>query len=160
MDRCARTSLESGLFGGGTIGYNMQRGAIVFGIEADFGAMNLSGNKTLSGDQCLQPCWCIFPYTGTANSNLSTGFYGDVTGRLGWAWGPWMLYGKGGLAVLEAKTGANDQVYSTTSTIGVIGGNPAGTNYPGSPGRQPIMNRASDGRQAPASNIFGARLGA
>ncbi len=74
------------------------------------------------------------PYTETANSSLSTGFYGDVTGRLGWAWGPWMLYGKGGLAVLEAKTNVNG-----FSLILVIGGN-CGTNYTLLPGRQQIMN--------------------
>ena len=31
-----------------------------------------------------------------------------MTGRLGWAWGPWLLYGKGGFAVLEAKTYVNE----------------------------------------------------
>ena len=35
-------------FGGGTIGYNMQRGGVVFGIEADFGAMGLDGEKYLN----------------------------------------------------------------------------------------------------------------
>ena len=31
-----------------------------------------------------------------------------MTGRLGWAWGPWLFYGKGGLAVLDAKTNVSD----------------------------------------------------
>src|SRR6516225_8455992 len=38
----------SGVFGGGTVGYNAQRGGVVFGIEADFGAMGLNGNKLLT----------------------------------------------------------------------------------------------------------------
>ncbi len=38
----------SGVFGGGTIGYNMQRGGVVFGIEADFGAMGLNGNRQIT----------------------------------------------------------------------------------------------------------------
>ena len=94
----------SGVFGGGTIGYNAQRGGVVFGIEADFGAMGLSGNKLLS-----TPASYPVPITGeTVYSHISTGFYGDVTGRLGWAWGPWLLYGKGGLAVLDAKSNVSD----------------------------------------------------
>ena len=92
----------SAVFGGGTVGYNMQRGGIVFGIEADFGDMGLSSSKYLN----------YVPLTGvtptTAYAHMSTGFYADVTGRLGWAWGPWMLYGKGGLAVLDAKLSVSD----------------------------------------------------
>ena len=92
----------SGVFGGGTIGYNMQRGGVVFGIEADFGAMGLSGNKLLSAPVLNS----LARRNGSAH--ISTGFYGDVTGRVGWAWGPWLLYGKGGLAVLEATTNVSD----------------------------------------------------
>jgi outer membrane immunogenic protein len=110
---------ESGVFGGGTIGYNIQRGGLVAGIEADFGAMNLNGNTTLSHAPVFFPgaggAPTLFPYTETANSSLSTGFYADLTGRLGWAWGPWMFYGKGGLAILEAKTDVSDQIYSRTA---------------------------------------------
>jgi len=91
----------SGVFGGGTIGYNAQRGGVVFGIEADFGAMGLNGNKLLSNPYSTS-------FIETARAHLSTGFYGDVTGRIGWAWGPWLIYGKGGLAVLEATTNVTD----------------------------------------------------
>ena len=87
----------SGVFGGGTIGYNMQRGGVVFGLEADFGAMDLNGNKLLASP-------AVERIAETPSAHISTGFYGDVTGRLGWAWGPWLLYGKGGLAVLETTT--------------------------------------------------------
>ena len=44
----ARHQSPSGVFGGGTIGYNMQRGGVVFGIEADFGAMGLSSKQISS----------------------------------------------------------------------------------------------------------------
>ena len=98
----------SGVFGGGTIGYNMQRGGVVFGLEADFGYMDLNRDQFLNAPA---------GYDVTARSHLSTGFYGDVTGRLGWAWGPWLLYGKGGLAVLEATTNIRDPyaLYSATN---------------------------------------------
>ncbi len=99
----------SGVFGGGTIGYNMQRGGVVFGIEADFGAMGLSGNKFLNAPALTAPTGYSAPSAyQTATAHMSTGFYGDVTGRVGWAWGPWMLYGKGGLAVLEATMNVSD----------------------------------------------------
>jgi opacity protein-like surface antigen len=97
----------SGVFGGGTIGYNMQRGGIVFGIEADFGDMGLNRNQFLS--------YPVGKTAPTADAHISTGFYGDVTGRIGWAWGPWMLYGKGGLAVLDAKLNVSD------SGVGYVG---------------------------------------
>src|SRR5208337_3380103 len=93
----------SGVFGGGTIGYNMQRGGVVFGIEADFGAMNLNGNRVITNPPALAGL-----DDETAVAHISTGFYGDLTGRIGWAWGPWLLYGKGGFAVLEAKTYVNE----------------------------------------------------
>jgi outer membrane immunogenic protein len=102
---------QSGVFGGGTIGYNMQRGGVVFGIEADFGAMGISGNKRITNPD--------FPVDDeTAFAHISTGFYGDLTGRLGWAWGPWLLYGKGGFAVLEAKTYVNETDFVTPEHIG------------------------------------------
>jgi opacity protein-like surface antigen len=98
------TQTPSGVFGGGTIGYNMQRGGIVFGIEADFGAMGINGNRRLTtASTAADPA-----PTETAFAHISTGFYGDLTGRVGWAWGPWLLYGKGGFAVLEAKTFVNE----------------------------------------------------
>ena len=116
----------SGLFGGGTVGYNMQRGALVFGIEADFGAMDLNGSARLNGAPLYNTAGTALPYTETASSHISSGFYGDLTGRVGWAWGPWMLYGKGGLAVLEAKTNVTDAAYtvagSPTTTYQPFGG--------------------------------------
>ena len=99
----------SGVFGGGTIGYNMQRGGVVFGIEADFGDMGLSGSKFIGAPAVNPPTGYLLPSAyQTAKAHISTGFYGDVTGRLGWAWGPWLVYGKGGLAVLDATTNLSD----------------------------------------------------
>jgi outer membrane immunogenic protein len=69
----------SGVFGGGTIGYQVQRGAIVLGIEADFGAMGLNGDKLLSSLPVYNIATpsALVPYTETARSHISTGFYGD-----------------------------------------------------------------------------------
>ena len=35
---------NDGVFGGGTVGYNYQTGAFVFGVEADFGGAGLTNN--------------------------------------------------------------------------------------------------------------------
>ncbi len=72
----------------------------MFGIEADFGDMDLNNNRFI-----INP---VNPTLETAKAHISTGFYGDVTGRVGWAWGPWLLYGKGGFAVLQATTNVSD----------------------------------------------------
>jgi outer membrane immunogenic protein len=80
-----------GIIGGGQLGYNLQRGNIVYGVEVDLGYQNLNSKKHdvyVNGD------------------TLSTkgGFQGDATGRIGLATGPALLYAKGGVAFLNAET--------------------------------------------------------
>jgi outer membrane immunogenic protein len=76
-------------FGGGQLGYNFQRGNWVFGPEVDLGVMALDH----TGFQ---------PNTGNIiRSKLDDSFYADVTGRLGYAWGPALVYGKGGFAYFD-----------------------------------------------------------
>src|ERR1022692_3800654 len=61
-----------GIFGGGTIGYNIQNGNFVTGIEVDLGDMSIGKTQSdLLG--------------GTESSVFKSDFYGDVTGRLGFA---------------------------------------------------------------------------
>ena len=45
--------------------------------------------------------------------NAQGGFYGDVTGRLGWAWGPALLYAKGGFAFLNATLHMKESIYDS-----------------------------------------------
>jgi len=73
------------VFGGGTVGYNYQTGAFVIGVEADFGAMDLSGTSANDAFWIKQ----------------DASFYADVTGRLGYALGPALIYAKGGWAYLD-----------------------------------------------------------
>jgi outer membrane immunogenic protein len=129
----------SGVFGGGTIGYNMQRGGVVFGFEADFGVMGLNGNRQITNPNIL-----LNGDDETAFAHISLGFYGDLTGRLGWAWAPWLLYGKGGFAVLEAKTYVNEADFVPRSTLAP----------------RPSTTRALAGRLAAALSISGTRPGA
>lgn len=78
-----------GAIGGVQFGYNLQRGPLVYGIEADLGGMGLSGSKS-------------FLLYGVEDSS-STRFYGDITGRLGYAAGRNLFYLKGGAAFLNGN---------------------------------------------------------
>jgi outer membrane immunogenic protein len=87
------TLSTDGVFGGGTLGYNFQRGGFVFGIEGDLGGMDITKKKSdLLG--------------GTEIDFINSGLYGDVTGRLGYTFDRFLVYAKGGFAFYdgEAKT--------------------------------------------------------
>lgn len=77
-----------GVFGGGQIGYNWQHGNVVFGVEADLGGMDLSNTVHFGADFGVRQ---------------SGGLYGDVTGRLGYAFGPALVYAKGGFAYFNGQ---------------------------------------------------------
>ena len=92
---------NSGVFGGGTVGYNWQpgnwgfgSGAVVIGVEADFGGagLNNSFNDGLLATE--------FGFLRIKNDGS---FYADVTGRLGYAVGPALFYAKGGWAFLDTN---------------------------------------------------------
>jgi outer membrane immunogenic protein len=73
---------------GGTIGYNFQSGPFVFGVEGDLGHMHIGNSK-------LDP--------PNEVDILDSGFYVDVTGRLGYAVNNVLLYAKGGWAYFDGK---------------------------------------------------------
>jgi outer membrane immunogenic protein len=88
-----RNSLDgNGVLGGGQLGYNFQSGPWVYGVEADFGGISLSGSKI-----------DVTPPQPNRLFSSSGGFYGDITGRLGYAFGRTLIYAKGGTAFLNAE---------------------------------------------------------
>jgi opacity protein-like surface antigen len=91
----------SGVIGGGQAGYNWQYGHFVFGPEIDLGGLSNSGTASF-------PAHTLAPKYQTDG-----GFYGDFTGRLGYDFGPALVYAKGGAAFLNTE----DKVfYNTPST--------------------------------------------
>jgi outer membrane immunogenic protein len=97
------------VFGGGQLGWNFQRGSLVFGPEVDLGVMGLSHTASQPG-------------TGDIiRSGIESGFYGDVTGRLGYAFGPALLYGKGGFAFTEGPISNTDVGEFTAKVTGLTG---------------------------------------
>jgi outer membrane immunogenic protein len=88
-----------GEFIGGQIGYNIQRGAFVFGVEADIeGAANSVAHSYL------------IPLYGVND-------YGSVVGRVGYSFGRALVYGRGGLAWGDTKLAGLDFT-STGYTVG------------------------------------------
>ena len=74
---------------GGTVGYNMQTGNFVFGLEGDFDASWIKGAETTF----CGPVGCE-----TKNTWLATG-----RGRIGYAWDRWLPFLTGGAAFGKIK---------------------------------------------------------
>ena len=77
---------------GGTVGYNQQLGKVVFGVEGDIDWSNFDGSGAAAG--CPGGC-------STSDSWLST-----ARGRVGYAFGRFMPYVTGGLAVGDIRAAA------------------------------------------------------
>ena len=77
-----------GMVAGGTLGYNFQTGAIVWGVEGDFDWSNIKGSTTVA---CPGGC-------ETKNSWLGTGRF-----RIGYAFDRWLPYITGGGAAGDVK---------------------------------------------------------
>lgn len=110
----------SGLFGGVQVGYNVQKGSLVYGLEADLGKMKLNGSASAhlldegvgAVDQYGKPikygdndydCDGGNPQICKLDAKyaVSAGLYGDLTGRIGYAQDKTLLYLKGGAAFLK-----------------------------------------------------------
>lgn len=99
----------SGPFGGATTGFNTQFGGLLAGVEGDLGFMNLTGaGKIESSHDSIYH----------QDITLGGGLYGDITGRLGLAWGNILIYGKGGAAFYngQAKQATTYPGYVPTGT--------------------------------------------
>ena len=83
---CKDSDNMNGVVYGGRVGYNFQRGDIVFGAEASFNGTNMDGT-TFDGDVKDKLDW-----------------YGTAVGRLGYAYGDMLFYGFGGVAWGNVKT--------------------------------------------------------
>lgn len=104
---------------GAQIGYNIQRNNLVYGLEADIGQMTLDGSKSAhlldegkdDGSKYGNNDWdcdggghqkCELD----AKYTISSGLYGDITGRIGYASNKALFYVKGGAAFLNVDMNA------------------------------------------------------
>jgi opacity protein-like surface antigen len=123
-------------FGGGQFGYNFQGGNgglggnflgsnFVFGVEVDLGAvaLNQHNNRFVS-----TPVGGTF--VGMAlDGHDDGGFYGDVTGRLGYAWGSALIYAKGGFAFLDVGNRLRETVFFSDGTARFFDGHNNNDNF-------------------------------
>lgn len=85
------TNSNTAFVGGGQIGYNYQINQWVLGLEGDLGWMGLHGST-------------LDPGTGSNTMvGINGGLYGDITGRVGWAFDRTLIYAKGGWAFYNGK---------------------------------------------------------
>jgi outer membrane immunogenic protein len=98
-----------GFFGGGTVGYNLQAGALVFGVEGELGYLGLKGSAIEPND---------LPNTNDTVTRFKSGLYGAIYGRLGATAGNALLYAKGGAAFLDAKASTIDPCVAPPATCG------------------------------------------
>jgi outer membrane immunogenic protein len=77
-----------GGFGGGQAGYNWQRGAIVFGVEADIQGAGLTDSYRNQPDG----------FGDLSNAHRNIDYFGTVRARLGYAFDRTLVYGTGGFA--------------------------------------------------------------
>jgi outer membrane immunogenic protein len=69
---------------GATIGFNWQVATWVFGLEGDYAWASITGTAA-----CPNPAF---------NCRSKMDAFGTARGRIGWSWGPGMVYGTGGFA--------------------------------------------------------------
>jgi outer membrane immunogenic protein len=90
------TNSTSAFFGGGQLGYLYQLGQVVVGPEVDLGEIGFSSRAVEPG---------LAPITA---SSIGSGFHFDITGRLGYAYGPGLFYFKGGYAQFQGRLSLTD----------------------------------------------------
>ncbi|KAI93337.1 membrane protein [Rhodomicrobium udaipurense JA643] len=95
---------DQSAFGGGQFGYNWQTGGnFVLGIEVDIGGLGSDNERTFLATTYNDVTFSSAYSTAVVNVKSEGGFYGDVTGRLGYAWGNTLLYAKGGFAWIQPE---------------------------------------------------------
>jgi outer membrane immunogenic protein len=109
---------SSGILGGITLGYNLQSGALVYGIEGDAMGAHLSATSTANS------AIPAFPLLATSTTT-ETDWLATVRGRLGWLVSPdTLLYGTGGVAF----GGVKGSTSITPSPVPLQGGGTCATN--------------------------------
>jgi len=88
QENSSTTGTMSGALAGGTLGYNWQTGAVVFGLEADAAWADVSATAGIPG---------LVAVTAKVQD------LGTVRGRIGYAFDQVLIYGTGGYAWADTK---------------------------------------------------------
>jgi outer membrane immunogenic protein len=130
-----RTS-RNRFIGGGQVGFNVQSGPLVWGLEADLDGVN-SGRSQAADVYRLGATGVTTDGTATVQSVMEPKWMASVRGRVGAGVGPALLYGTGGVAFVNFRD-RGSYTYAPTTTAGVAAANP-GVSY------GPYSNFASSG---------------
>lgn len=108
-----------GWVGGGTVGYNLQTGVWVWGIEGDFDVSTMKGSDASgAGGVC----------GGTAGGcETKNSWFATARGRVGYAWDRWLPYLTGGAAFGDIKMTPDGGNSETKTKVGWTVG--AGVEY-------------------------------
>jgi outer membrane immunogenic protein len=122
---------------GATVGCNWQPvgTALVLGIEGEAGYVKLEGSGYDPLVSSVLPVAAVRTTTDVLGTAKIGNWYGMVTGRLGYAWGPVLIYFKGGAAFVPTSASILDQCSgggcgnwligtgnSDVKTVGTFGG--------------------------------------
>lgn len=99
---------STGALGGGQFGYNFQSSNFVYGVEVDLGGAG--GNNEVTFSPTTFHRRGDIDQAAVITLKENGGFYGDVTGRLGYTWGSTLVYAKGGFAWFEPSIKASARV--------------------------------------------------
>ncbi|HEY7244371.1 MAG TPA: outer membrane beta-barrel protein [Xanthobacteraceae bacterium] len=96
---------------GATVGCNWQPvgTALVLGIEGEAGYVKLEGSGYDPLVSSVLPVAAVRTTTDVLGTAKIGNWYGMVTGRLGYAWGPVLIYFKGGAAFVPTSASILDQ---------------------------------------------------
>ena len=105
------TKPKGGLVGV-TLGYNLQTGNWVWGVDGDFDASWMKGSDNTGTGVC----------TGADGCQTENSWFGTVRGRIGYAWNRWMPYITGGGAFSDIKMTPNMGASETDTRFGWTAG--------------------------------------
>jgi outer membrane immunogenic protein len=101
----------AGGFGGGQIGYNVQRANLVFGLETDIQGSGISDSKTLTAATSNA-------LSASLNLKTSLDYFGTVRGRAGYAFDRTLVYATAGVAYGQITDGAGISAAWAGQTLG------------------------------------------
>ncbi|MBN9085030.1 MAG: hypothetical protein BGP04_06480 [Rhizobiales bacterium 62-17] len=91
---------RDGFIGGAQVGYNVQSGSLVYGVEVDFQGADIKG----SANACAVGLGCGAVITNATNK---LEWFGTLRGRLGVAFDRALIYATGGLALGGVRNSAH-----------------------------------------------------
>jgi outer membrane immunogenic protein len=119
---------NSGFMGGGQLGYNIQHGPLVFGLEGDFDGMAQS-DRARTAVYDLPATALTTGGTVVARTRTDPNWVATVRGRVGLAANRMLFYGTGGVAFVDLTDRAAFE-YAPTTTTAVNTANPGTTFGP------------------------------